>query len=204
LDFVNGLNKSRLNPLDNQRFSELGKESLLGDELVKRLNDKFTRQFRCGFLIEQTPDPDNRVTLSDDHKDGLGLPRPQISYNLSNYTRQGFVAAYRMKNLLFRKMGIDPQNDYTEVHPGDPTRFDEEIDGKTVTLNYIGAGHIMGTCRMGNDPKTSVVDSFQKSHDHDNLYIAGSSTFPTGATANPTLTLSALALRTADQIRTRV
>jgi choline dehydrogenase-like flavoprotein len=200
LDFVNGMNKSRLNPLDNQRFSELGKDSLLGSDLATRLNNLFTRQFRCGFLIEQTPERDNRVTLSEEHRDGLGLPRPQISYNLSNYTRQGFVAAYQMKNLLFRKMGIDPQNDYTEVHRGDPTRFDEEIDGKTVTLNYIGAGHIMGTCRMGIDPKASVVNGFQKSHDHANLYIVGSSTFPTGATANPTLTLSALALRTANQI----
>jgi glucose dehydrogenase len=202
LDFVNGMNRSRLNPLDNNnKFTELGKENLLGNALLKRLNDKFTRQFRCGFLIEQTPDPDNRVTLSSKHTDGLGLPRPQISYNLSNYTRQGFIAAYRLKNLLFRKMGVD---DFTEIHPGDPTRFDEEIDGKIVTLNYIGAGHIMGTCRMGTDQRTSVVDSFQRSHDHNNLYLAGSSTFPTGATANPTLTLAALALRTAEQIRTRI
>ena len=201
LDFVNGMNKSRLNPLDNNRFSELGKESLLGTALLKKLNEKLTRQFRCGFLIEQTPDQDNRVTLSPEHTDGLGLPRPQISYNLSNYTRQGFIAAFRFKNLLFGKMGIE---DFTEVHPGDPTQFDEQVDGETVTFNYIGAGHIMGTCRMGNDPKTSVVNSYQQSHDHDNLYLVGSSTFPTGATANPTLTLAALALRTADQIRTQV
>jgi glucose dehydrogenase len=58
----------------------------------------------------------------------------------------------------------------------------------------------MGTYRMGNDPKTSVVDSFQRSHDHPNLYLVGSGTFPTVGTANPTLTLSALALRTADSI----
>ena len=53
---------------------------------------------------------------------------------------------------------------------------------------------------MGDDPKTSVVDKFQRSHDHKNLYVVGSSTFPTGATANPTLTLAALALRSADRI----
>jgi choline dehydrogenase-like flavoprotein len=58
----------------------------------------------------------------------------------------------------------------------------------------------MGTYRMGDDPKTSVVDSNQRSHDHNNLYLVGSGTFPTGGTANPTLTLSALALRTADNI----
>ena len=52
----------------------------------------------------------------------------------------------------------------------------------------------MGTYRMGDDPKTSVVDLLQCSHDHPNLYLVGSGTFPTVGTANPTLTLSALAL----------
>jgi choline dehydrogenase-like flavoprotein len=57
---------------------------------------------------------------------------------------------------------------------------------------------------MGFDRNDSVVDSFQRSHDHHNLYLVGSSTFPTGATANPTLTIAALALRTADRIAQRV
>jgi glucose dehydrogenase len=190
LDFVNGMNRSKLNP---------GSQALFGTELVKRLNEKFTRQFRCGFLIEQTPDRDNRVTLSE-IRDGLGLQRPQISYDLSEYTRKGFVAAYRFKNLLFRRMGITEENDFTTVGPDDPTRFEEEVDGKKVVLNYTGAGHIMGTYRMGNDRANSVVDKFQCSHDHKNLYLVGSGTFPTGATANPTLTIAALSLRTADHI----
>jgi glucose dehydrogenase len=192
LDFVNGTNRSKLNPGPVS-------QALFGTELVKRLNEKFTRQFRCGFLIEQTPDRDNRVTLSE-IRDGLGLQRPQISYDLSEYTRKGFVAAYRFKNLLFRKMGIPEENDFTTVGPDDPTRFEEEIDGKKVVLNYTGAGHIMGTYRMGNDRANSVVDKFQCSHDHKNLYLVGSGTFPTGATANPTLTIAALSLRTADHI----
>ncbi len=197
LDFVNGLNKSRLNAPPEKRDSLLGDEALFGKPLVDRLNEKFTRQFRCGFLIEQTPDRENRVTLSSDFKDGLGLPRPQISYNLSDYTRRGFIAAHRMKNLLFAKMGLD---DFTRIENDDPTRFEEEIDGKPVSMNYIGAGHIMGTSKMGDDPKQSVVDKFQRSHDHKNLYLVGSSTFPTGATANPTLTIAALSLRTAKHI----
>jgi choline dehydrogenase-like flavoprotein len=188
-DFVDGRDNSRLNSR---------KEALLGDKLVKRLNDVFTRQFRVGFLVEQTPDPDNRVTLSES-TDGLGLPRPEISYNISNYTRQGIVAAYRMKKLLFKKMGID---DKTEFLKNDPTRFDEQIDGEPVTLTFIGAGHIMGTCRMGKDGdwQNSVVNEYQRSQDHKNLYLVGSGTFPTGGTANPTLTIAALSLRTADHI----
>ena len=58
----------------------------------------------------------------------------------------------------------------------------------------------MGTARMGDDPATSVVDASLRSHDHKNLYILGSSVFPTGGTANPTLTIAALSLRAAQAI----
>jgi len=189
LDFVNGMNRSKVN---------VGQEALFGKKLVETLNDKFTHQFRVGFLAEQTPDVENRVTLSSQFRDGLGLPRPEISYNLSDYTRQGIVAAYRMKNLLFRKMGV--KEPPVEIGKDEPTRFEELIDDKVVALSYGGAGHVMGTCRMGSKKDNSVVNSFQQSWDHDNLYLVGSSTFATGATANPTLTLAALSLRTADKI----
>jgi choline dehydrogenase-like flavoprotein len=200
IDFVNGMNSSGVN---TQEFNQLGKDNaaLFGADLAHKLNDLITRQFRIGFLVEQDPDPNNRVTLSSEFTDGLGLPRPEISYNISDYTRQGIVAAYRMRKLIFDKMGA---TDFTHRPPdparGDPGRFEEIIDGQPVTLTYGGAGHIMGTYRMGDNPKTSVVDSIQRSHDHNNLYLVGSGTFPTGGTANPTLTLSALALRTADSI----
>jgi len=195
IDFVNGINSSGLN---KQEFSQVKDNSaLLGAGLAQKLNDLVSRQFRIGFLVEQTPDPNNRVTLSSTFTDALGLPRPEISYDISDYTKQGIVASFRTKNLIFRKMAAQ---DFTERAEGDPTGFDEVIDGQTVKLNYGGAGHIMGTYRMGDNPKTSVVDSFQRSHDHNNLYLVGSGTFPTGGTANPTLTLSALAMRTADSI----
>ena len=57
-----------------------------------------------------------------------------------------------------------------------------------------------GTHRMGTDRSNSVVDDMQRSWDHDNLYLVGCGSFPTVATANPTLTMAALALRTADHI----
>src|SRR5262249_55281222 len=192
IDFVNGINTSGLN---NQEFSQLKDNSaLLGASLAQKLNDLISRQFRIGFLVEQTPDPDNRVTLSK-FTDALRLPRPEIAYDISDYTKQGIVAAFRMKNLIFNKLGAA---DFTEHADGDPAGFDEMIEGKPVQLTYGGAGHIMGTYRMGDNPKTSVVDPFQRSHDHHNLYLVGSGTFPTGGTANPTLTLCALALRSAD------
>jgi glucose dehydrogenase len=195
IDFVNGMNSSGLNKQD---FSQIRDNSaLFGPDLAHKLNDLITRQLRIGFLVEQTPDPTNRVTLSAKFTDALGLPRPEISYDISDYTKQGIVAAFKMKNLVFDKLGA---KDFTVRAAGDPTGFDEVINGKPVQLAYGGAGHIMGTYRMGDDSKTSVVDSFQRTYDHNNLYLVGSGTFPTGGTANPTLTLSALAMRTADSI----
>jgi glucose dehydrogenase len=63
------------------------------------------------------------------------------------------------------------------------------------------AGHIMGTARMGEDPKSSVVDRNLRSHDHPNLFILGSAVFATGATAKPTLTIAALSLRSAESVK---
>ena len=63
-----------------------------------------------------------------------------------------------------------------------------------------GAGHLLGTYRMGDDPATSVTDSYGRTHDHPNLFLAGGGLFPTVGTANPTLTIVALALRAAEQI----
>ena len=192
IDFINGVNRSRLNS---------DSKALFGPALTDTLNRNLTRQFRIGFLVEQTPDPGNTVTVSKTFRDGLGLLRPEISYSLSPYTKAGIVAAYKFKNLLFKMLHA---TDFTRVGDDDPSKWVETIDGQQVDLNYTGAGHIMGTYRMGRAEKDSVVDSFQKSHDHDNLYLVGSGTFPTSATANPTLTIAALALRTADRIAKRV
>jgi glucose dehydrogenase len=58
----------------------------------------------------------------------------------------------------------------------------------------------MGTCRMGSDAATSVVNKFGECHAHPGLYVVGASTFPTGSATNPALTLSALALMAVDNI----
>jgi glucose dehydrogenase len=62
----------------------------------------------------------------------------------------------------------------------------------------------MGMIRMGNDAKQSVVDAECRSHDHKNLFVAGSAVFPTSGTANPTLTIAALSLRTAEAVKRQV
>jgi choline dehydrogenase-like flavoprotein len=194
LDFINGVNLSGLNKKDSSKLAD--NSALIGTQLRDTLGNLISRQFRIAFAVEQSPDPNNRVTLSS-ALDALKLPRPKITYNLSDYTKQGIATAFRLKNVIFKKLGAE---DFTMTAPTDPGGFDQVIDGKTERLTYGGAGHVMGTYRMGDDPKTSVVNSFQRSHDHANLYLVGSGTFPTVGTANPTITLSALALRTANSI----
>ncbi|MGA9580988.1 MAG: GMC family oxidoreductase, partial [Allosphingosinicella sp.] len=69
-----------------------------------------------------------------------------------------------------------------------------------ISSHPIGGYHHMGTTRMGNDPATSVTDADGRVHGISNLWVAGSSLFPTGGWANPTLTIVALALRSAEKI----
>lgn len=188
LDFINGTNFSTLNP---------SSDALSGALLVAKLNDIFTRQFRFGFLVEQSPEDDNRVTLAAE-TDHLGLPRPQITCDLSDYTKRGMAAAKQAADSLFTSMKA---TQFTQPPAADdPSTFVIDIDGTPTRLKYFGSGHVVGTYRMGADKTQSVVDPYSRSWDHPNLFLVGSGVFPTIATGNPTLTIAALALRTADKI----
>src|SRR5262245_13179460 len=99
VDFVNGLNGSGLNK---------GSKPLFGKGLTCALNEKLSRQFRLGFLVEQSPDDTNRVTVPDEvpdeFKDHLGLPRPHITYDLSEYTKRGMAAAKTTATAILQSM----------------------------------------------------------------------------------------------------
>ena len=153
-------------------------EGKRGRELRAALADAGLRQVRLAALLEQLPDPDNRVTLAEE-RDALGLPRPKLTYAIDDSVLSARDEARRLADLVFD--GLDATR---RIH----------VD------SLFGAGHIMGTYRMGTDPVTSVADPFGRTHDHPNLFLVGSGVFPTGATANPTLTLAALALRTAAEM----
>ncbi len=146
LDFVNGMNSSKLN---TRAVSQLAADNsaLFGAGLAETLRDLISRQFRIAFACEQDPDPINRVTLST-VTDALNLPRPKIAYDISDYTKQGIVTAVRLKRLIFKKLGAT-KSDFTERAAGDPAGFDEKIDDQLEQLTYGGAGHVMGTYRMG-------------------------------------------------------
>ena len=192
VDLIEGTNSSGTNPAG---------EKLWGDALVNRLNHFLTRMVRFCYLVEQLPNPKNRVKLSK-LTDGLGIPRPEITYSVDDYTMAGLASAEKTTNAIFNKCGIKNftvtrQATPTDPHAGDgyPTVVDTSSGGSPVAYNVFGAGHIVGTYRMGNNPKDSVVNSNLQSHDHANLFLLGSGVFPTIATGNPTLTIAALTYR---------
>jgi choline dehydrogenase-like flavoprotein len=158
-------------------------ENLFGEELSTRLFHDVSRQVRVSCSIEVLANPENRVQLSS-LPDSFGIPRPEIRFATDDYTRAAFGPALDVMTAILRAIDATPVN--VDRNP----------------LNYSGAGHVMGTCRMGFDKKKAVVDADCRSHDHRNLYIVGGSTFPSCGTANPTITISALALRAADHILT--
>jgi glucose dehydrogenase len=156
-------------------------EGLFGEELYVRLFHDVSRQVRISCSVELLPNPNNRVKISA-QKDSFGLPRPEINFATDDYTQMAFGPALDVIAAILRVMDATP------------TSIDRN------PLNYSGAGHIMGTCRMGFDKTNAVVDPDCRSFDHRNLYVVGGSTFPSCGTANPTITIAALALRAAAHI----
>ncbi|MFF7586491.1 GMC family oxidoreductase [Kitasatospora purpeofusca] len=165
-----------------------------GKDLRERLGDRLGRQFSLQFELEQPADPANRVTLDHSRPDRLGLPRPALHYDLSGYVRQGMASARAVSDQLFALLGAEDHTRY-EAGPGWPGRL--EHDGQP--YGYRGAGHGGGTHIMGDSPGTSVVDQWQRCWDHPNLYAVGCGSMPSLGTSNPSLTMAALALRSADR-----
>ena len=151
----------------------------------KALNDKLTFQserfiqLKC--LLEMLPEPENRVVLSKTEKDEWGIPRLEVYYKFPEYVHRG----YDQSMLDFQKIV-------------------KEMGGTDVVYSkrgvYDNNQHITGTMIMGSDPKDSVVDGDCRTHDHPNLFIAGTGIMPSASTVNSTLSGTALALRMADTV----
>jgi choline dehydrogenase-like flavoprotein len=128
-----------------------------------------------GLLGEILPWPDNRVEL-DAATDRHGLPVARVTFNL-------------------------PESDEKLIEFG-KNKVEEILlaAGATEVAQEHRYAHLVGAARMGNDPRTSVVDKFGRSHDIPNLFICDGSIMPTQGSANPGLTVMALAARTADYL----
>ena len=187
-DFLYGADDSGTNP---------GRRVLAGRPYAEAVNDVLTRQIRIAFLVEQEADPSNRVELSDAWTDNLGIPRPRISYGMSEYVRAGFASAREAAGRVWARLGAA---DHTATRGDAPNTFRHA--GRT--YNYQGAGHLCGTHVMGSDPGRSVVNAWQRTWDHPNLYLAGCGSMPSVGTQNPTLTMLAVTCRTVDDILARL
>ena len=163
-----------------QSIADFTSQGLRGKELRAAVAARGERDFALASLNEQLPNPDNRIEPAYDVLDPIGIPRPRIHYKVDQYTLDGMAEAKKRHDQVFDAL---------------EATFRQHGEG------FYGAGHIMGTTRMGSDPKTSVIDKEQRSWDHKNLFMLGSSNFVTTGTANPTLTLAALALWAADTIK---
>ena len=142
--------------------------------------------YRLDHMVEQSPNPESRVTLSD-QRDALGQPRVRLDWRLTRDDMRSWVRAQEIIDEELRRAGVG--------------RLQISMDQEEPPPGIKGGWHHMGTTRMNNDPKQGVVDEHARVHDVANLYVTGSSVFPTGGFANPLLTVCALAIRLADHVK---
>lgn len=145
--------------------------------------------FGLGVQSEQRPNPDSRVTLSD-RIDGFGLPLARLDWQPLDEDRHSIRRSAELLDGAFRA-----------AHIG---HLEGLIGDEDPPAIFNGSFHHMGTTRMHRDPRHGVVDADSRVHDLGNLYVAGSSVFPTVGFVNPTLTIVALALRLSDHLASRL
>jgi choline dehydrogenase-like flavoprotein len=171
------------------------------DSLLARLignTKRELRKTRVELRVEQAPDPENRVVLSD-RKDRFGNSLPKLVWKLNPIDL--FTAREGLR-IFANELGandlgrVKSLRDNFERHSHEPP----DLGSGCLTLWH----HHMGGTRMHADPRRGVVDSDCKVHGVANLYVAGSSVFPTSGFANPTLTIVALATRLADEVKAQL
>jgi choline dehydrogenase-like flavoprotein len=149
-----------------------------GEALRKYVETEFGHTLGIRIYCEQLPDPANSVSLNSAVKDYFGNPVPHITYNVGDYERKALREAQTTAENVLRALGG------SDIRAG-RMRF---------------AAHQIGTHRMGNDPRSSIVNGSLQAHEISNLYLIGSGCFPTATCSHPTLTIAALAMRLADHI----
>jgi choline dehydrogenase-like flavoprotein len=162
--------------------------------LMGRFGIRDYRADNASFLMwcaaEQAPNPDSRVRLGG-QRDALGMPRIEVDWRLTELDKRSLQAGHQAVAEELGRTGLGR----LQIDPwltADLTSWAPELDG---------GHHHMGTTRMSADPAKGVVDADCRVHGMANLYVAGSSVFSTSGSANPTLTIVALALRLAGHLR---
>lgn len=153
---------------------------LLGRELEAQIRERAARFVRFDSFHEILPRPENRILPSASERDALGIPKPEFTYAMDDYVRRSAAHTREVYAHAARLLG------------GSEVQFED---------SFANNNHIAGTALMGDDPADSVVDRDCRSHDHSNLFLAGSAVMPTVGSVNCTLTLAALALRLAERLK---
>lgn len=149
------------------------------------------RSFFLETIVEPVPNPESRVTLSTD-RDELGLNTTCVDWRLTAQDRENYLRTHDLIRSALTERGL--------IEPGvDPQDAEQ---GWEERLSWCW--HHMGTTRMHEDPRQGVVDPQCKVHGIHNLYIGGSSVFPTMGSDHPTINLVALALRLSDEVAMRL
>jgi len=152
-----------------------------GNDLLDSLRSAYGNQVAVGALVEQLPRADSYVGLDHDRTDSHGNPVPDVHWTVGDRALATIERANEIQREILETLGA-------------------EITWTAGPDSTGPAYHHMGTTRMGTDPDRSVVGPTCRTHDLANCWVAGSSVFPTGGATNPTLTIAALALRTADAL----
>jgi choline dehydrogenase-like flavoprotein len=139
-------------------------------------------------IVEAVPDPDSRVTLSADKRDRFGMPRVKVEWRLGEQVQRTFDKTFSLLAQELQMAGIAD------------VELDAPLEGRRWPAKLEGTWHHMGTTRMHDSPHEGVVDRDCKVHGMSNLYVAGSSVFPTVGANFPTITIAALALRLAGHL----
>jgi quinoprotein glucose dehydrogenase len=156
---------------------------LLGDDLMTDWRKRTTRgTARVRGYYDTHPDRESRLTVDPAATNRWGDPMPVIRHQVDAATTSRAAATRAHFESVF----------------GELAGANDGRIGRISGLSY--QDHPAGGCRMGADPATSVVDSFGRTHDHENLFVVGAPTLPTGGTTNGTLTFVALALRSTPEI----
>jgi len=165
-------------------------QNKFGRELRQGVIDRVSRQLMFAFMIDVMPSESNRVRVDPAYTDPLGNMRPMVSFTVPEYSMRGAAYARQFARTLFARLGAE---DHTAYDPDDYGLVTH--DGEDYAIrggNHLAGTHVMGKCRT-----TSVVNTDQRSWDHDNLYLVGGGSMPTIGTANVTPTLAALCYRSA-------
>jgi glucose dehydrogenase len=156
---------------------------LLGDELLADWRSRTKgSSVRLRAYVDVHPSSDSRLTLDSSKKNRYGDPMPKIEHRLDEATLGREAPTKEHVLGVFNSLARASNGRIVNTGEGD-------------YLDHPGGG-----CRMGTDPATSVCDSYGRTHDHENLFVVGAPTTPTGGCTNGTLTFVALTLRSAEEI----